>query len=179
MIKPILIFMLLFALVAPCVVAVNVSFDNVACGVHVVKDIPTNGFGVAITYDDLKSAVNGTACAENASVIFVTTSGYVTKPISYNVDEPITYPQEYYNLKTKEQDILDGSGFIGYDGNAAKYAAAISFELRRQTILMERNNELLQEQVNLLKAQKDAKLKCKTTEYRGACMEYAWVGGAS
>jgi hypothetical protein len=170
--KHLLITMLLLALFAPCVVAYTYSDGttlNLTCHCQLGECKDWNATETII---------------DNQTFFVCDVSAYTTKPISYNVDEHIIYPQEYYTLGQQSDKIfLDYPDLttLGKQGSwpSISLPASISaIELRRQTILMERNNELLQEQVNLLKAQKDAKLKCVRPGQMGLCYEYAWVGGA-
>ena len=78
----------------------------------------------------------------------------------------VTYPQDYYDLQNEQYQILHpvGIGFLSnttYDmrwtvtnaGMSGDAGEVIFLELRRQTILMEKQNELLAEQNEILKNQ--------------------------
>jgi hypothetical protein len=63
----------------------------------------------------------------------------------------ITYPQEYYTLGASfdtTMSIYSGTHYWGYSDEHLQYVGLQ--ELRRQTILMEKQNELLAEQNELL-----------------------------
>jgi hypothetical protein len=151
-----LLVMLAAMLVVAGVEAVNVSFDNATCGIHVVKDIPTNVNGyIAVYPSELESASVTSSC--NAPIIYVSTNEYVKTPNYYNPSEPI-YPQEYYTYETWAQSMLSAinpdpsNKYSGIEITSGRSGAMIYYELRRQTILMEKENEMLQEQVNLMRS---------------------------
>jgi hypothetical protein len=89
--------------------------------------------------------------SQNATGFGIDPSSFANPRISYNVDEPITYPQEYYDLKTLSNYEYN---LVLQHFDQSTYAELFDvYELRRQTILMEKQNELLQEQVNLMREQ--------------------------
>ena len=63
----------------------------------------------------------------------------------------VVYPQEYYDLKTKSDMVFSftdyniNTTYYIYNAQSATYATAL--ELRRQNILLEKQNSLLEEQV--------------------------------
>lgn len=156
---------LLLALLAPCVVAqdIVVTIENQSYGEH---------------YQTTATLVNGTYIINMAGIPNVPPSPVVTP-------SPITYPQEYYTLGSLNDVVIQEQYKIniqkwdktGYSPNIAAFASLItSRELRRQTILMERQNEMLAEQ---MRWQRNATLNCvkwAPSHYGEGCQEYAWVG---
>ena len=70
-------------------------------------------------------------------------------------DVNVTYPQEYYELEQQANALIfpigpDSYYFNGYDGTSARIGVISDLELRRQTILMEKQNELLAENNQLM-----------------------------
>ncbi len=105
---------------------------------------------------------------------------YTPSPTPIFIDpQTFSYPSEYYtlgdsvnnNLKEMDHSVTMWSALI------SGVHAMIS-ETRRQTILMERQNELLAEQNALLKNMSTGRLVC--TYYRSlasGCDEFSWVKG--
>ena len=90
----------------------------------------------------------------------------------------VTYPQDYYDLQNKQYQILHpvGIGFLSnttYDmrwtvtnaGMSGDAGEVIFLELRRQTILMEKQNELLAEQNELFRNQSKFAISCQPEGY--------------
>ena len=93
----------------------------------------------------------------------------------------VTYPQEYSDLGTASYEVafpvwgydryseLSDTKYGGsYDAGATRMGVAQWMELRRQTILMEKQNELLAEQNELMGRLVNAteiKFECKATGY--------------
>lgn len=82
----------------------------------------------------------------------------------------VTYPQEYYTYYTEAKEHIDSA----IDANRLyditfdpirDTGIANYYELRRQTILMEKQNELLAEQNELMRMQMNMTMKCKVTSY--------------
>jgi hypothetical protein len=140
-----LILVLMFAalLVTP-VAAVTVSFDNATCGIHVQKDVQVNGGQIQINASDFPET--------NCSVL-VTTDSFVTTTSYYNPSESkITYSEEYYKLTSDSNVVVDAmSEYTLSTGGHMNWEKATFIELRLQTILMEKQNELLEENNALLR----------------------------
>jgi hypothetical protein len=86
----------------------------------------------------------------------------------------VMYPQEYYTLGNATSswisDVLTNSLL------ATNMDSIRNFEMHRQSILMEMQNELLAEQNELLRAQMNATLVCVGwTMNTKPCLEYRWV----
>lgn len=76
----------------------------------------------------------------------------------------VTYPQEYYTLESSVNEHLHEMDIaFGYGGNIIGGVHAVVSELRRQTILMEKQNELLAEQNELVKMQLNSEYVCSVT----------------
>jgi len=96
----------------------------------------------------------------------------------------ITYSKEYYLWGNTSLDNfgyvstnVPSNGLVSHDYAAQYLLSAQWFELRRQTILMEKQNELLEERNNLTRQQMGMKLRCTQNGLAmyGGCLEYAWV----
>ena len=76
--------------------------------------------------------------------------------------ENVTYPQEYYTLGTDVNAWMYGNGL--HDGGFAdvEFQMAELKEIRRQTILLEKNNELVSEQNDLLRNFTQMHYRCVT-----------------
>ncbi|MFA5745690.1 MAG: hypothetical protein WCX79_01220 [Candidatus Paceibacterota bacterium] len=83
--------------------------------------------------------------------------------------ENVTYPQEYYNLGIQTSidwtHIAGSYSGFGKDNPSSQYLAFL--ELRRQTILMEKQNELINEQNNLLKKMLNQTYTGRPVDYNG------------
>jgi hypothetical protein len=81
----------------------------------------------------------------------------------------VTYSQEYYTLESSVDEHLHEMDIaFGYGGNIVGGIHAVVSELRRQTILMEKQNELLAEQnelMGMLVNATEIKFECKATGY--------------
>jgi hypothetical protein len=92
----------------------------------------------------------------------------------------VTYPQEYYDLGTVSYGValptwgydnyveINDPKYVGRSAGATRIGTAQWMELRRQTILMEKQNELLAEQnelVGRLVNATEIKFECKATGY--------------
>jgi len=94
------------------------------------------------------------------------------------VGENVTYPQEYYTLGEQSDSLtsyITMDYFKKYQFTATTEGLISAIELRRQTILMEKQNEMIYQQ-NMW--QRNAKLECTSMVGAVGCYEYAWVGGA-
>lgn len=60
----------------------------------------------------------------------------------------VIYPDEYYSTKVLADD--HNSMGMSWDADISKYTLNIFYELRRQTILIEKHNELLAEQNHIM-----------------------------
>lgn len=61
----------------------------------------------------------------------------------------VTYPQEYYDLKVRADNHTNAG--MTWDSQNTAHLWSVFYELRRQTILMEKQNELIAEQNEMLK----------------------------
>ena len=79
------------------------------------------------------------------SVIIIMGLLFLVSSVSASV-----YPQEYYDLKNQSDSVFSviniSNNSVFHNTDAATYAAVL--ELRRQNILLETQNSLLEEQVN-------------------------------
>ena len=88
----------------------------------------------------------------------------------------LTYPDEYYHLWEKE-NIPEGKMSGAYYMNGREFPTVGLFqwyELRRQTILMEKQNELIAEQNELLTKQFSLSFTCHRYTQTGSCSQYKW-----
>lgn len=95
----------------------------------------------------------------------------------------ITYPSEYYTLGLSSDVILQKQmsidpaiywNIISYSPNIGAFSSlAISKESRRQTILIEKQNELIAEQNELIKQILKSKLVCIDGSM-ARCQKYGW-----
>lgn len=152
--------LLLLALVVPGVVGEYPQETNVAI-------YGANGEH----YQTTAHLVNGT--------YFINMTGipqYETRAVSYNVGNTIEYPQQYYSLGQQSYDEFTKSqNEARYNPATYGVMSATWLELRRQTILMEKQNEMIYQQ-NMW--QRNATLNCVRAHAGNYCQEYAWVGGA-
>lgn len=80
----------------------------------------------------------------------------------------VTYPQEYYTLGLMSNKVLGKLSIQPESVSVTNPATVTAWELRRQTILMEKQNELLAEQNELMGRLVNAteiKFVCTTTGY--------------
>jgi hypothetical protein len=94
--------------------------------------------------------------------------------VSPVVAENVTYPQEYYDLKSGSDNevstVISDMAEGGFSNNwwGPKLQLALFYETRRQTTLMEKQNELLAEQNELMSRLVNAteiKFVCTSTGY--------------
>ena len=108
--------------------------------------IPASGETVTTNY---------TEYINNTVVLTPYDSMYYAEAMSCYRTEDLEYPQEYYTDGSIVDTMVSGKEvrypwpFTSHGGSYGEYA--ITLELRRQTILMEKQNELLAEQNYLLR----------------------------
>ena len=83
----------------------------------------------------------------------------------------VTYPQKYYDLQNQADSNV--TGFSAWDSRGGGGMSAYYFEMQRQIILLEKQNELLAEQNALLANQSliGHKITC-TGRVAGDCNEW-------